>query len=53
MNAVLRPHLNRIDAVDRRIIIATQSGLPLVADPSLKRGEDLLKETLINSQFPS
>jgi len=33
MNAVLRPHLNRIDAVDRQIIIATQSGLPLVADP--------------------
>jgi len=33
MNAVLNPRPYRIDAIDRQIIVATQAGLPLVAQP--------------------
>ncbi|UCC57078.1 MAG: AsnC family transcriptional regulator [Gammaproteobacteria bacterium] len=33
MNAVLNPSPYQLDAIDRQIIIATQSGLPLVAQP--------------------
>lgn len=33
MNAVLNPRPCQIDAIDRQIIVATQAGLPLVAQP--------------------
>jgi DNA-binding Lrp family transcriptional regulator len=33
MNAVLNPRPYQIDAIDRQIIVATQAGLPLVAQP--------------------
>ena len=33
MNAVLKPRSYQVDAIDRKIIMATQAGLPLVAQP--------------------